>query len=676
MTVSASGFIRMFSRPVGVIFLAGAMAGGVGAAWGQPRTPDEVRRERARNRLQDNRPAQEREAEAPRDLPPVDPALVAWYQATVTELASPAYEGRSPGSAGIERAATLIENRFKELGLRPIFDADVVAADGTEVIDPASSYRQAFSIGQDRKLTTASVVVDGEALTDQTDYAALAYSGSGKADAAVVFTGYSIVSGPGGFMGFDANTRLDGKIALCLKYEPMDADGRSLWQADDGFSHHAAMTHKASALIRRGASAVLIVAPAHAQDGRDGTLESVESTTMTRAGLGAEAPRFDAPVLNITPEVAQRIIDRVGDPDLTLASLVERSNQGAVLVPLGEQPISVRVDMETTEHIAVNIGGVLPGVGDLAEEYVVIGAHYDHVGFGGRNSLARDSDGQLHPGADDNASGTTGMLLAAQLVTERVRLLPPEQERRSFIFLAFSAEEIGLLGSLHYVREPAFDIRDHVLMLNLDMIGRLEEDLLELGGLDSAPGLEDFADPFLEASGLPVARDTSVGNGRSDHASFDGEEVPNIFFFTGLHDQYHRPADTADLIDHEGGVRVSLLATEIGMAMATRAEPFIHKRLAGREDQGPKPPTVRLGVLPTNSTKGGVLVQRVFPDTSASEAGLQPDDRILTWNGEELRNTEDLRPKLSEHAPGDEVILTVERGDQTVEVRMILRGIE
>lgn len=674
MTRPASDFIRSLRRPVGLLPLllgAGVLLG----MTAQPDSPADVRRERARHRLKDNLPAQERVAEAPRDLPPVDPELVDWYKATVTELADPAYEGRSPGSVGIAKAADLIENRFKELGLRPAFTTSELAHDGSEVLTPRSTFRQSFGVGDETRAATTEMTIDAEALTHGVDFSVLAYSGSGDVDAPVAFCGYAIVSGPDNFLGFDPDTRLDGKIALCLNLEPMDDHGNSRWQ-NDGFSHYASITYKAAALIRRGASAVLVVTPPDADYDRVDMLETIDSTRTGRPGLNSRALRYDAPVVHVTPEVARRILDRVGDPDLTLESLVAESNKGAVYRELGDRPIHVNVKMDTVERTAFNVGAVLPGRGRLADEYVVIGAHYDHVGYGGAYSLAPDKEGELHPGADDNASGTTGMMLAAQLVTERLHTLPPDQPHRSFLFLAFSAEEMGLLGSIEYTKEPIVPLNKHVLMLNMDMIGRLESDLLEIGGLDSAPGLEDMAEPFLEKSALPVSRDVSVGSGRSDHASFDGVGVPNMFFFTGLHAQYHRPTDTADLIDNEGAVRVVLLCTDIAMAAATRPEPLVHRRLANRGDQGPKPPKVRLGVLPANSTKGGVIVQRVFPDTSASDAGLRPDDRILTWDGEELKNTEDLRPRLSSHEPGDVVTLTVERDGKTIEVRMTLRGIE
>ncbi|MEM9372492.1 MAG: M28 family peptidase [Planctomycetota bacterium] len=650
---------------------AAAVLGGLA----QLSSPEDVRRERARARLQDSRPAQERVADQARILPPIDGALVDWYRAMVTELADPAYEGRSPGSQGIEHAAELIEARFEELGMVPAFPQIETAPDGTEVRAPNRSWRQNFSVGQEVRATVTDMAIDGVGLDHGIDFSVLAYSGNGDITADVSFAGYAIVTGANAFLGFEPSARFDGKLVLCLDKEPMDEAGNSRWQAE-GFTHHSRMPNKASALIRRGAAGVLIVTPPRTNDERAGILETVDSTRITRGGLGAKAPKFDAPVVHITPQIAQRILDRAGDPELTLESLIDRSNAGAVNIDLDGEPIRLNVQMETTERIAFNVAGLLPGRGDLSDEYVVVGAHYDHVGYGERGSARENAQGVLHPGADDNASGTAAMMLAAEQVRQRISSMPDSTAHRSFLFMAFSAEEIGLLGSLHYTREPIAPIDDHVLMLNLDMIGTLEDDLLELGGLDSSPGLEPLIDPFIERSGIPVARQSSVGSGRSDHASFERQGVPNVFFFTGLHDRYHRPEDTPDLIDSEGGVRIALLCTDVAVAAAMTEKPLAHRRDRAAVEAANREPRVRLGILPANSGKGGVLVRRVFPDTSASDAGLEPNDRILTWNGDELRNTEDLRPRLVDHEPGDVVRLTVERGSERVELEMTLRAIE
>jgi len=684
MNGSASSFIRMFALALALVspVLASAGLNAQPAATTtdvQPeKTPAQIRAERARNRLADNPTAQDRAADTLSGPPEVDPELIEFFRDTMTELSGPEYEGRAPGSAGIDRAATYIEDHFRTLGFQPAFPNSQTAADGTEVLTPRSGFRQHFGVGQQTRAGTAAMTVDAQELVHTVDFSVLAYSGSGDVTAPVAFAGYAIASGPDDYSGFDPNTRFDDKIVLALAYEPMNPDGTSRWQTK-GFSRNAQLTQKANALVRRGAKAVVFVKPPNAADDRAGILETVDSTRPGRggsagaAGSGNRMTRFDVPVIQVTPEIAQRLLNRAADPDRSLEALIARANDGPISLDLPGDPVSLRVQMETTSTDAFNVGAILPGTGALADNFVIIGAHYDHVGFGGIGSFP-GNEGVLHPGADDNASGTAGMMLVAKLLSERVRTLPPEQPRRSILFLAFSAEEMGLLGSLHYTQRPIVPHERVVLMLNLDMIGTLDDEPLEIGNLRSAPELPSIVDPHFERSGLLIARETSVGNARSDHASFDAVGVPNLFFFTGLHPRYHRPQDTPDLIDSEGATRIALLVTDIAVEAATRIVGVFH-RSAGAP-AAPGEPTVRIGLLPTNSPKGGILVQRVFPDTSASAAGIQPNDRLLTWNGAPLRSVEDLRPRLSQHKPGDVVTITLERGDETVEVEMTLRGIE
>ncbi len=681
MTGSASSFFRMFALPFCLLALGLALPGVADAAslTVQPeKTPGEIRAERARNRLAD---AQSSAQDQPPGPPPIDPALVEFFRATVTELAGPEYEGRAPGSVGIDRAATLIEDHFRSLGFQPAFPTTEIAADGTEVLTPRSAFRQHFSVGQETRAGTTVMTVDDRPppLVHGRDFSVLSYSGSAQVTAPVAFAGYAITAGPDGYSSFDPATRFDGKIVIALAYQPMNEQGVSLWQ-ENTYTNRTRLSSKAGALIHRGAKGVLIVKPPQARDDRVHVLETIDSTRPGQSDFGTRGPRFDAPVVQITPEVAQRILSLSNDPALTLGSLIDQANAGPIVMDLPVGPITLDIKMENIPIEAFNVGAVLPGVGALADEFVVIGAHYDHVGYGGIGAFPGNS-GKLHPGADDNASGTAGMMLAAQTIAERVRTLPPNHPRRSFLFLAFSAEEMGLLGSIHYTKQPIAPNNRHSLMLNLDMIGTLDDEPLEIGNIRSSPDMPAFVEPHFEHSGLLIARQTSVGNDRSDHASFDAVGVPNLFFFTGLHPRYHRPQDTADFLDFEGGTRIALLAADIAMDAATPAVAVFHRQAGSGGAGGARPalpgePTVRIGLLPTNSTKGGILVQRVFPNTSASDAGIQPNDRLLTWNGTPLRSVEDLRPRLAAHKPGDVVRITLERGDETIEVDVTLRGIE
>jgi len=213
------------------------------------------------------------------------------------------------------------------------------------------------------------------------------------------------------------------------------------------------------------------------------------------------------------------------------------------------------------------------------------------------------------------------------------------------------------------------------------MIGRLGVDPLEIGGLHSSTQLSSLVTGYLDDSGLIYDTKTSVGEGRSDHASFDKEKVPNIFFFTGLHDEYHTPQDTVDLIDTTGAVRVATVVGEIAMGAATTREPFIHRRdpnSSGADDEAEErtQPTIRVGIIPADTPDGGFLVQRVFDNTSASEAGLLSGDRVTHWNGRGISSVDEWSPVLLTHNPGDVVTLTVVRDGVASEIEMTLKGLE
>lgn len=651
---------------IGLFVLCIAMLG-VG-----PETAAEMRKARAQRQLEENERHQERAATMldREDLAPMDPVLIEQYQATVEYLADPAREGRSLGSHGIEQAAEYIESRFTGLGLIPAFDETVEAADGSEVVTHHASFRQGLQMGVSVDAAVATMSINGVDLVVGDDFSVLAYSGSGEINAPASFAGYAVVSGPGGYMGFENSTTLEGRVALCLNYEPMNEDGMSKWR-EGGWSNHSRLTHKVSALARRNAEAVIIVSPPNADDERVDVLETIESTSPRGRGPG-RVPKFEIPVVMVTPEVARMIVGEQGEQ--SLGSLIEKANAGGVIEELGDRPVSINIQMARTPTMTSNIGAILDGRGALKDEFVVVGAHYDHVGYGSFGSRIATNVGKLHPGADDNASGISGMLLAAELITSQYALLGPDEPARSVLFLAFTAEESGLNGSRFYVDNPITQIERHAAMLNMDMIGRLENEPLEIGGLDSAPGIEGFVEPFFEQSGLVIARESSVGSGRSDHASFDAAGVPALFFFTGLHDEYHTPDDTVDLIDADGGVRIAVLCSQIGYALATDPTRFEHRRNAGKQES--KQPTVRVGIRPSNASKGGMMVERVFPDTSASDAGLMEYDRIIRWDGEEIESVESWRPILAKAAPGDVVTLEIEREGKIIELQMTLRAIE
>mgnify|MGYP003629719361 CR=1 FL=1 len=654
----------------------------------QPETADEVRARRAQRQLEKNKRKQERDAQSrtPEELgemPEIDPALTDQYTEILDIIADPSMEGRVPGSRGIEEAATYIEDFVAALGLTPAFpETETVetetAQDDTQVSTPFTTFRQPIQMGSHTAAATQSLAIGNHTFTPDIDFSPLAYSGSATISAPIAFVGYAIVSGPNHYLGFETTESIQGKVALCLNYEPMDDQGNSLWREGD-WSHNSRLTYKVSALERRGAAAVIIVSPPKANDDRTFILESIESTSPPSNKVGERTgPQYDIPVIHVTAEVANALLIHTNDSantDYTLDSLTAQANQAGIVLPLGDLPVDLDIQLERTPRFTSNIGAILPGQGALKDEYVVIGSHYDHVGYGKFGSRTPHRKGEVHPGADDNGSGTTANMIAAQTLTQRYQLLAENQSARSILFLWFTAEESGLNGSRHYVQNPVTDLDNHVIMLNMDMVGTLDDQLLEIGGFNSAKGFQDFATPILKSAAIPYSEDVSVGEGRSDHASFDAVGIPNLFFFTGLHDQYHSPDDTTEIVDNEGAVRISLLVSDMAFEAATQqarlSDPSKNKETSKKEG-----PNVRVGIIPSNTSKGGMKVERVFEDTSASAAGIQPGDRITQWGDTQINSVEEWMPLLTANEPGDVITITVIRDDQTIELEMTLRPIE
>lgn len=649
-----------------------------------PETAAEVRERRAKQQLEDNKRNQEREALSRElgDMPEIDPSLVEDFTTMLDIIADPSMEGRVPGSRGIEDAATYIESHLIALGLTPAFPSIETVLDtgldSTEITTPFDSFRQQMQMGSKTAATTETLTVGDTTFNPGPDFSPLAYSGSASVTAPVAFVGYAIVSGPNNYLGFETSETIKDKIALVLNYEPMNDQGSSQWR-EDKWSHNARLTYKVAALERRGAAAVIIVSPPNAIDDRVDLLETISSTAAPASRMGTQTgPEYDIPVIHVTPEVANAILaltQQDASIPHSLDDLITKANESGIVLPLGDNEISLDIQIERTPKWTSNVGAILPGKGALKDEYVVIGSHYDHIGYGKFGSRMPNRKGEVHPGADDNGTGTTANLISAKTLTQRYQLLAENQDARSILFLWFTSEESGLNGSRYYTQNPIAPIEDHVIMLNMDMVGTLSDGLLEIGGFKSARGFKDYATPHLASAAIPYSTEVSVGEGRSDHASFDAVGIPNLFFFTGLHERYHSPDDTTDLIDNEGCVRVSLLVSAMAHDSATRSDRLVHpaSRAKKPEKDGPN---VRVGIIPSNSSKGGMNIERVFEDTSASAAGLRPGDRITKWNDADLDSVETWMPILTSNEPGDIITLTIIRDGETIEVEMTLRPIE
>lgn len=328
-----------------------------------------------------------------------------------------------------------------------------------------------------------------------------------------------------------------------------------------------------------------------------------------------------------------------------------------------------------------NVGGVLEGQGDLADEWIVFGAHYDHLGLGYFGS--RGTPGEVHPGADDNASGVAGVLLAAQELSAWRATLDPDVPARSILFLFFSGEESGLNGSRHYVEHPIAPIDQHVLMINFDMIGRVMNDRLAISGVESGAGMEAWLKPFFESSPLVETFPESV-SARSDHAPFYRSRVPVLFaIIADFHTDYHTPGDVAAHINAEGGARTVELFVDIARALAQRSERFAYSGDPAKVGDGEGGPSfrnmkVRFGIVPAHydESRPGVAVQGVSPGTSAEKGGVLPGDELMRWNGVPITGIRHWMSLLAEHEPGDIAEVEVFRNGETLILNIELLGRE
>jgi hypothetical protein len=313
--------------------------------------------------------------------------------------------------------------------------------------------------------------------------------------------------------------------------------------------------------------------------------------------------------------------------------------------------------------------GVLPGRGPLAGQVVVLGAHYDHLGRGGAGtgSLDPDSLGVIHNGADDNASGTAALLEAARLLRGRL-----QGERRTVVFVAFTAEEAGLIGSGWYVQHPLQPTDSVVTMINFDMVGRLRNDRLLALGAETAPEFPALLDSLNARYGFALHA-SGDGWGRSDQASFYAARIPVIHFFTDLHDQYHRVSDDAELINAPGIARIAGYAADLTIALAGRsARPTyvsIPRPVIAAGDRA------SLGTIPDMaSSPGGVRLTGVREGTPAAAAGIQGGDIIIRIGDYVIKNLNDMQNALTSHKPGDVVTVVVRRGDEERSFTVTLGG--
>lgn len=589
------------------------------------------------------------------------------YNEHVVTLANPVMEGRVPGSRGMELAKEYCEFWFRDAGLTPPFAMVEKSASGTEIVTEHASWRFPFELGGELELksellrfSTADEDVEFE---PGIDFAAQGLGGSNDVTAPLVFVGYSIEEGPDGYSSYAEGDDLTGKIAMMFRFEPMDEEGVSLWSHGAPWSGKAGFEGKLRAAKKRGAEAIIVVNTPGADDPRAATLPTIHE-------LGGG--RGDKPVLIMAPEGAERLVQAAGWEG-SLLDLRANADEGGALIEFeGSARVAAEIDIDAL--IAENVAGVLPGRGGLEDEYIVIGAHLDHLGLGYFGS--RGEVGKLHPGADDNASGSAGVLLLAKTLSETYAETPEDVPLRSIMFMCFSGEESGLNGSRAYVDNPLVPVEQHYAMINFDMIGRIKEGRVNVGGSDTAIGMRELLEPLYEASGLTVSAGKGL-SGASDHSSFYAQEIPVLFgAITDFHKDYHTPEDLSWKINRIDAVTMMELFHDIAFTLASNDQPleFAAVKSQGRGG-GLGGVKVRFGVMPDyNELDMGVGITGVTPGGSADEAGVQDGDILIRWDGQKIDGIEAWMGMLGNHKPGDKIKIGVKRDGKELTLDVTLQS--
>lgn len=575
-------------------------------------------------------------------------AHVPRIEQAVRFLAAPQQEGRGVDTAGIGRAAEYIAAEFAAAGLVP---------------PPGQQdFFQPLVITTLAGLDSATTLSSGSTIYKAGEqYMPLNLSAQKAFEGPLVFVGYGITntkSGYDDYQGIDVR----GKVALCLRYEPHDAKGRSAF-SKEGWSSHAEFSSKARNASQRGAVALLVVNGPD-RPGADTLMP------MQMFHTGGSAP---LPVVHVKRTLAEQWLKQGGAPDLKTLQTSINARTAPASVQLKDVLVRGNVAIRHKDNQARNVVGLLPGRGLAADEYVVVGAHYDHLGYGGWASRAPATQA-VHPGADDNASGTAAVIEAAHVLAGTGGM------RRSILFVCFTGEELGLIGSKHFVNHSPVPLSKIVAMVNLDMVGRLRKDTLFVGGAGTSTPLSGILDRAAAGSALTLKSAWKSGFAPSDNTSFLLKKIPALFFFTGLHEDYHRPSDTADLINYGGMGRIVDLVARLtaGIAVEPRLDfiaPMAPPATTRRGDDGGGGNGASLGIIPDyggDANISGVLIQGTMPGTPAAKAGLVEGDIIVQLGEARLTGLQDLSDVLANSSAGQQMRLIYLRGGKTMSVDVVL----
>ena len=562
----------------------------------------------------------------------------------ISFLASDRLMGREAGTPEGRMAAAYIANEFERYGLKPAGD------DGSffQVFDFVSG----VGLGENNRLDVRS----GERLVSyapEADFVPAGFSANGSVSGEAVFAGFGITANQAGYDDY-AGIDADGKIVIVLTGSPAGGN------PDTVFTQYEDLRYKAMNARMHGATA-LIAGGGYLAGGADVLPELAFDQAGGSAGI---------PVAVVRRDVLSRILENSGiDPAVAEEWIVSRREPDSA--GLSTVRLSISVDLADIVSKTQNVAGYIEGNNPDADgEVIVIGAHYDHIGLGEYHSMTPSLAGEVHNGADDNASGTAGMLELAQYFSQ-----PEFRPERTLLFIAFGAEEWGVLGSTEYTNHPFFPLEKTIAMFNMDMIGRMEDNTLTLNGFGTSPRWEAAANAVNAEYDFNLAYSMG-GLGGSDHMPFYSKNIPVLFFFTGTHTDYHKPSDDVDLINLDGEVTILQFIRDVVTSIDDAPSRPVFQRV--QEQSQERPPggfSVTLGVVPdfTKTDVAGLAITDVVDGGPASEAGLKAGDVIVRLAKKDIANIYDYMYILGDLKAGQRVEVVVSRGGEEKTFTLVMR---
>ena len=557
-------------------------------------------------------------------------------------LASDKLEGRRSGTQGGKKAAEYIAREFKRYGLKPIGD------NGTYF----QNFDFVFDVRLGSKNHLSAIFSDvTRSYEVEKDFLPLAFSSNERVEGEVVFAGYGL-SAPeldyDDYEGIDVTNR----IVLVFRYGPEGDDPKSK------YDKYTPARYKAMTAREKGASALLFATGPESYD-EDELIPLQYDASIQSSGIAA---------FSVSRSLAEELFEAAGKDLRHMQDLIDSTKSPqSCSIPGVTLSLEVSVVQETRK--TSNVVGLIQGNDpDLKNEVIVIGAHYDHLGLGEHGSRAPDQLGEIHNGADDNASGVAAMLeLAESFAANKADL------RRSLVFIGFGAEEIGVLGSSYYVDNPLLDLEETVAMLNVDMVGRLTDNKLIVQGVGTATVWDSLVNRCNEIPGFDLALKQS-GYAPGDNTPFYAKKIPVLFFFTGAHDDYHTPSDDIEKINAEGEEKIVKYICSIATFIDTsQTRPILALVEGEREPSESRGFRVSMGTVPDFAADVvGVKLTAVKEGGPAEKAGIRGGDIIVRLGDKEITNLYDYAYVLGEHKPGDIVEAVVIREGETLRFTVTL----